>query len=65
MMSKKHYIEVAKIIKKHIKNTGDTTEEVSPTEAIKYVAVDLAQVFINDNQRFDRKRFLTACGVNE
>ena len=55
MMTKKHYIEVAKIIKDHT----SYDDNLIPAD----IACDLAIVFAQDNPRFDRIKFLEACGV--
>ncbi len=44
-------------------------EALEQEKAIKltreYLAIDLAHQFSQDNPRFDRKRFLTACGIED
>lgn len=50
MLSRKHYIEVAKILA-----DSDLSQE-----ARRSIAKDLADYFKGDNARFDRDRFMTA-----
>jgi len=59
MLSKKHYKAIAEIVKKN-----------TPTKAARYIldiridtAHDLADYFAADNERFDRAKFLAACGL--
>lgn len=51
MMSRKHYIELAALCSELV---GGQRE---------YVAHKLADICKRDNPRFDRDRFLAACGV--
>lgn len=48
-MSRKDYVRIAAIIKAR----GSDVD----------LANDFADLFEEDNERFDRERFLTACGV--
>ncbi len=64
-MSRKHYREVAEIIKEQWdysltleKSQGETVRAV-----LDSVASNLATMFRIDNSNFDRDRFLTACGI--
>jgi hypothetical protein len=50
--TRQHYIAVANILAKH---HGDATS--------RQIAEEMANLFAADNSRFDRSRFLTACGV--
>lgn len=50
-MSKKHYIEFSKIIKKNNRYNQDK----------EYLIKDILKYFKKDNPRFDEKRFLEAC----
>lgn len=51
-MTKRHFIAIAAILK----------SEHSPGQSSQAVAIRLADYFANENPRFDRQRFLTACG---
>lgn len=62
MTSKKDYEAVAKILDQALGRAhglGSEQERCSLTE----VAYELANHFSQDNPRFDRSRFLAACGV--
>ena len=50
-MSKKYYIEFAKIIKNNIRYI----------QSKDYLIKDILKYFKKDNPRFDEKRFLEAC----
>ena len=61
-MTKKHYEAIAKVINDErgvylIKNS------VPALSVLYYTAVNLADFFALDNPRFDRTRFLQACGI--
>jgi hypothetical protein len=58
-MSRKHYVEVAEIIKYRLDRAQSTDEHMG----IKGVAEDLAGFFKRDNGGFDRLRFMEACGL--
>jgi hypothetical protein len=57
-MTRKDYVMIAEVINR---NTGSLTESAFIDFA--RMAEDLATELQNDNPRFDRDRFLTACGV--
>jgi hypothetical protein len=54
-MTRKDYVMIADTIATGWHSSG---------EAKRDIAVTLANVFEIDNPRFDRDRFLVACGVN-
>jgi hypothetical protein len=62
-MSRKHYREVAEVINGAYTEHFDT--ELSPAYVqgwvLSYVAAGLAALFNEDNERFDRERFMEAC----
>lgn len=60
-MTKKHYIAIAKVIRSNI-NAGVGLGEIYGIESL---ALALADTFAAENARFDRGRFLAACGVEE
>ena len=66
-MTKKHYIAVAALIKRETDyvNTldNDPWEAAASYCPVARVAEGLADLFKADNARFDRERFLSACGV--
>lgn len=57
-MLRKDYEAIAAALK-------DVLDDVSASEGtlVERVAENLAEVFVNDNDRFDRERFLKAVGV--
>ena len=58
-MTRKDYQAIAEAIK-------STLHDNVPAVDIAYtIAANLADVFAADNPRFDRSRFLAACGINE
>jgi hypothetical protein len=65
-MSRKHYIQAAKIIADQIEFTkqfNDGKIEQHRIAATIQIARDLADMFKRENAQFDRDRFLTACNV--
>lgn len=65
-MTKKDYEKIAKVLAKRITVTGEFSRayQNEVREQVKYVASDLADTFAEDNPKFDRERFLKACGVS-
>lgn len=55
-MSKKHFIEIAAIIKSAREQHGESA-------AIRDIESELASFFKRQNANFDRARFLDACGA--
>jgi hypothetical protein len=67
-MSRKHYREVAELIKSQYEfyaESSDLTDDAAGTgqEALRNTAYGLASMFLIDNDRFDRSKFLEACGI--
>lgn len=58
-MSKKHFVVIAALIKSRLER--ETSEETKG--GIRLIALDLANQFVSENPRFDKSRFLTACGM--
>ena len=56
-MSRKHYRAVAEILKNY--------SEDYPIDSVgfKSMVTEFADMFLADNDRFDRNKFLEACGV--
>lgn len=52
-LTKKHYEEIARILKKH---------SSANYCSFGVLAEDLADYFLQDNPRFDKKKFFEACG---
>lgn len=59
-MSRKDYIALASVIHKAVAAVLDG--EV--LACIRVIADDIAEVCEDDNPRFDRARFMTACGLD-
>lgn len=59
-MSKKHFIQIARDIKRA---RGQKPGALGTIAVIDGLAEDLADTFAQCNPRFDRRRFLDACGV--
>ena len=62
MMSKKHYVKVAKIIKD---NTLDDNGKMLPVINKVNLILSLGTMFKEDNNNFDRQRFNNACYDDE
>lgn len=70
-MTKKHYEAIASVIASTYKNAKlytapnykNTARE--RCESIEVIAVRLADYFASDNPKFDRQRFLAACGIEQ
>ena len=60
-MTKKHY----ELIATAINGAFNANPSNKAAEGIAQIAKDLAEVFLFDNPRFDRERFLKACGVGK
>ena len=61
-MTRKDYVLIAKAIKTQVELSTKFEEEASLAGA-QNIAYDLAWILSTDNPRFDRHRFLEACGV--
>ena len=60
MFTRQHYEAIAEILKE----AGEDWQGGTPTECIIYGIRDqLADYFAQDNERFDREKFLEACGL--
>ena len=62
-MTRKDYVLIAEVIKTQIELSTRFDEEESRAGA-QNIAYDLGSKLSQDNPRFDRDRFLVACGVN-
>lgn len=56
-MTRKDYVAIAAAIRKEVIYSGSET-----TTALKSVADSIADIMKRDNPRFDRSRFIDACG---
>jgi hypothetical protein len=64
-MTKKDYIIIAKVIKKRFEPLLEAGTDLQSYSIVRCILDDLCEAFWNDNQRFDRDKFLTACGMKE
>ena len=62
MMSRKHYIKVAKIIKD---NTNVNGSKMLPTLNKTLLISELCTMFKEDNNNFDIVRFIDACDIDD
>jgi len=60
-MTRKDYQLIAGVFNEALQTTQDDPKAV---KAIRLTAMFLSSDLERDNPRFDRARFLTACGVN-
>lgn len=61
-MTKKHYTAIAAILAKY-KNTPLYEADYSDYRTMQHIAEALADYFAQDNPKFNRTMFLTACGI--
>ena len=61
-MTKKDYVKFANRIRSQIQDAEDECNDYARQSAIR-TANDAAGIFAADNPRFDRERFLKACGM--
>ena len=54
MMTRKHFKEIAEVIK-------DNTSNISNPQTIEDIINDLSLIFIRDNSNFNKSRFVDAC----
>lgn len=68
-MSRKHYIETARIIADEVEDALVTehmrTLQIVRAETAAVIAVRLADMFKRDNPHFDRQRFYFACALDD
>lgn len=68
-MSRKHYIETARIIADEVEDSL-APEDMRPLQVVRaetaaVIAVRLADMFKRDNPHFDRQRFYFACALDD
>ena len=63
-MTRKDYVLIADTIKGSINYEQNFNNNQEKADGIKALAITLASTLEADNPRFDRDRFLVACGVN-
>jgi hypothetical protein len=59
-MSRKDYVAIAEAIREAKRETAET---LGSSYVLRLAAEEIARALKRDNARFDRERFLTACGV--
>ena len=64
-MTRKDYEKIAAIIKNHAPNGDNSMFDAGFDMAVTNIANDLAAMMAQDNPRFDRARFLKACGLGD
>lgn len=62
-MSRKHYREVAEIIKFETQVIEGSPDRDVADAVLRRVAGELASFFKRDNGSFDRAKFMEACGL--
>lgn len=61
-MTRKDYVIIAETLSNLMSDFNNGGDD---TVSLTLVAHELAEALASDNVRFDRSRFLTACGVKE
>lgn len=64
-MTRKDYIKLAAAMKEAMQETARSPRAIAWNDAVTYAAGRVADALASDNPRFDRARFLTACGVED
>ncbi len=66
MLTKKDFKAVAEIIANYIDPACVCSEELCfDCQQTERIALDLARYFATQNPRFDRERFMKACGLGD
>jgi len=66
MFTKKHYKAIAEMIQTHQPNDPQENDYChGKADGMFFLTRDLADYFAKDNPRFDREKFLAACGELE
>ena len=61
-MTRQDYVKIASVIATHI-DVSNMEGRGDQVETLEFLAGDLAHMLKADNPRFDRQKFLNACGV--
>jgi len=64
-MTKKDYILIAKVIKKHFESYPEYYTEGNANFHLSELVKSLAEELKMENNRFDYVKFLSACGIEE
>lgn len=62
-MTKKDYISIARVLADNRRDHATYDSQSMAIVRCTDVANDIADMLARDNSRFDRERFLAACGV--
>lgn len=62
-MTRKDYVLIAKVINGAVNYEKDFNNNTERAEALTLMAHTFSSVLASENPRFDRERFLKACGV--
>ena len=65
MFTRQHYKAIAEIIREQKEHVRVFTGHMMAEAACKDIAAQLADYFAKDNPRFDREKFLNACGITD
>ena len=69
MMSKKVYVQFAKMINQELEDIIDNEWDLDVRKhyqsATRDITLKMLDIFYDDNPNFDRERFLKACGLGE
>jgi len=61
-MTKRHYERIARVIALRYAE-AEAISDATRVALVAGIATDLAAIMAADNPRFDRARFLAACGI--
>lgn len=64
-LSKKDYELIAGALKHAYEAFDGRESEIESALGVEVAAINIARALSNDNPRFDKARFLAACGVRE
>jgi hypothetical protein len=62
-MSRKDYIKLANALRETVGHVKDSGAPMVAVAAVRRLAVTVADVCGADNDRFDRDKFIDACGL--
>lgn len=62
-MTKKDYVLIASVLSNAMLCASESGANNSQATMIRFIACQFADKLANENPRFDRARFLKACGV--
>lgn len=65
MFTRKHYKQVAQIIRESGYNSVCNADDEIQDQLKENIAGNFADMFEQDNENFDRQQFMEACGFTE